>query len=59
MDGIAHKHLKDPVEINLEILKKWIRGEAGEKPVSWRTLITCLRNSGMSTLASDIQQALV
>jgi hypothetical protein len=59
VDGIELKHLKDSVKINIEILKKWIRGEAGEKPVSWRTLITCLRNSGMSTLASDIQQTLL
>ena len=59
VDGIVHKHLRDPVLINIEILQKWVHGESGELPVSWRTLITCLRDSGMSVLASDIQQALL
>ena len=59
VDGIVHKHHRDSVQINCEILHKWVHGEAGEQPVSWRTLITCLRDSGMSTLASDIQQALL
>ena len=59
VDGIEHKHRGDSVRINIEILEKWRSGEAGEQPVSWRTLITCLEDSGMSTLADDIQQALM
>ena len=58
MDGIVHRHLRDPVQINTEILIKWIRG-ASKEPVSWRTLITCLRNSGMAELADDIKKAVL
>ena len=59
VDGIVHKHLKDSLQINIDIVKKWVRGETGKQPVSWRTLIICLRDSGMSTLADDIQQTLL
>ena len=51
------KCLKDPFQIKVEILQKWINGE-GKKPVTWRTLLECLKDIGMSTLAEDTQQAL-
>ena len=58
VDGIAHKNLKNPTQINFELLQKWRNGE-GRKPASWRTLIACLRDTGHSVLADDIQCTLI
>ena len=57
VDGIVHKYREDSLQINIEILQRWIRGEGG-KPVSWETLTDCLRDTGLSELADDIRQAL-
>ena len=53
MDGIVRKHREDPLEINIDILQMWIRGE-GKKPITWETLADCLRDIGLSELAHDI-----
>ena len=58
VDGIVHKHREDPLQINIDILQRWIRGE-GRKPVSWETLTDCLRDTGLSELADDIRQTLI
>ena len=47
----------DPERINGDILMRWIRGQ-GKKPITWGTLITCLRDLELETLASDIEEAL-
>ena len=57
VDGIAHQHLKNPVDINIEILQQWIKGK-GRKPVTWRTLTVSLQKAGMPNLANDIEQAI-
>jgi len=43
--------------INEDILMKWIGG-TGKKPLTWDTLVTCLRDSELQTLASDIERVL-
>ena len=47
----------DSVKINEEILMQWIGGK-GKKPFTWGTLITCLQDVELGTLASDIEEAL-
>ena len=61
MDMIVHEYRGNAIQINIEILQQWIRGETGnlKEPVSWRTLTACLRNSGLSELAEDIEQVLL
>ena len=51
--SIAHKHRSDCEQTNIEILEEWLKG-AGQ-PVSWRTLISVLRDIQDETLAKDIE----
>ena len=51
---MAHKHLNDAEEINMEILQKWLSGR-GKQPVTWVTLVEVLHDIELSTLASDIE----
>ena len=41
VDSMEHKHGRDSLRINTEILKEWLKGQ-GRRPVSWRTLIAQL-----------------
>ena len=41
----------DPVP---EILRQWRLGK-GKKPVTWQTLVECLRATGLNVLADDIE----
>jgi len=56
MSAIATKYRDDAEQINLEILRLWIGGKG--KPLSWDMLIDVLKATGLSTLASDIQDSL-
>ena len=47
----------DPVEITVEILKKWLQ-EKGRKPVTWQTLVKCLRDTGLNTVADKVGRLL-
>ena len=47
----------DPVGITAEILEQWLQGR-GITPVTWQTLITCLRNMKMIVLADGIKSTL-
>ena len=51
---MAHKHLNDAEEINMDILQKWLTGR-GKQPVTWATLVEVLRDIELTTLASDIE----
>ena len=51
---MAHKHLNDAEEINMEILQKWLSGR-GKQPVTWVTLVEVLHDIKLSTLANDIE----
>ena len=51
---MAHKHLNDAEQINIEILQEWLTGR-GKQPVTWATLVDVLHNIELSTLASEIE----
>ena len=44
-------------EINVAILKKWLRGE-GEQPVTWGTLVQVLKDSNLKIVAKEIEAAI-
>jgi len=54
---MAHRHMNNAQQINMEILQEWLAG-GGKEPVSWRTLIRVLRDVGLNVLAGDIEAAL-
>jgi len=47
----------DPVGVTAEILEQWLQGR-GRMPVTWQTLITCLRDMKIIVLADDIESSL-
>ena len=47
----------DPVPIADEILHQWRLGK-GKKPVTWQTLVECLRATGLNVLADKIESSL-
>ena len=51
-----HKHGRDSLRINTEVLQEWLRGQ-GRRPVSWGTLIEVLRDIELRTLAGDLEDA--
>ena len=46
-----------PVDITVEILKQWLQGK-GRKPVTWQTLVKCLRDTNLNVLADNIEISL-
>ena len=61
-DGTKVKNIEtskrgDPVHITVEILKQWLQGK-GKKPITWRTLMNCLRGTGLNVLADQIDHLL-
>ena len=52
--AIAEEMKPDVTNINIIILERWLRGE-GLKPCSWRKLVQILRESGLTTLANDVE----
>ena len=55
--GIAMSKLGDPVAITVEISRQWLLGK-GRTPVTWRTFVECLRESGLNVPADYIETAL-
>ena len=51
---MAHKHLNDAEQINIEILQEWLTGK-GKQPVTWTTLVEVLHDIELSTLAGEIE----
>ena len=61
-DGTKVKNIEmskrgDPVHVTVEILKQWRQGK-GRRPVTWQTLIDCLRGTGLNVLADKIEHSL-
>ena len=56
VSNIEMKH-EDPVDITFEILKQWLQGK-GRMPVTWQTLVNCLRELKLHVLADSIQSSL-
>ena len=48
---------EDLLLIKVEILKQWLQGK-GKEPVTWQTLMTCLRATGLTVLADRIDDSL-
>ena len=48
----------DPLHIAQEILKQWLQGK-GRMPVSWQTLVMCLRDTKLNVLADDVENSLL
>lgn len=53
--GIAQLH--NPVDITVEILRRWLLG-SGRSPVTWQTLVECLREAKLNTAANYIVDAI-
>ena len=47
----------DPLPVTVKILHQWLKGK-GKEPVTWRTLVTCLRATGLNVLAENIDHSL-
>ena len=58
MRTVIHKYNNDAEQINQEILEQWIDGK-GKQPVTWGALVKVLRDVELTTLASDIENALL
>ena len=52
--GITMAEDNDPVKITTEILRRWLQGK-GILPVTWQTLIKCLREAELNTAADYIE----
>ena len=55
VNSMEHKHGRDSLRINTEVLQEWLRGQ-GRRPVSWGTLIEVLRDIELGTLAGDLEE---
>ena len=53
---IEMKH-GDPVDITAEILEQWLQGK-GRMPITWQTLIECLRDTDLHVLANTMESSL-
>ena len=47
----------DPVDITVEILKQWLQGK-GKEPVTWQTLVTCLRATSLNALVDNMKSSI-
>ena len=55
--AIAKTERGDSAAVTAEILRLWLQGK-GRMPVTWQTLIKCLQDTGLNTLANDIKSAM-
>ena len=54
---IIEKKHHDPVDITVEILEQWLQGR-GRMPITWQTLIKCLRDTDLNVLADNMESSL-
>ena len=47
----------EPLDITVEILRQWLQGK-GRIPVTWQTLIACLRDSHLNVIADAVERTL-
>ena len=52
--AIMVTHQGNPNHINCDIFTEWLQG-SGAQPVTWRTLVTILRQTGLVALADEIE----
>ena len=58
MKTIERSEHDDPLRITVEILRQWLQGN-GKLPVSWGTLVQCLRNSNLNVITDSIETSLL
>ena len=54
--NIETARIQNPVDITLEILRMWLQG-TGRRPVTWSTLVECLKETKLNTAAGYIVNA--
>ena len=54
IQSLAHKHMNDAEQINLDIFQQWITGR-GKHPVTWKTLTAVLHDNELTVLAGEIE----
>ena len=54
IQSLAHKHMNDAEQINLDVFQQWITGR-GKHPVTWKTLTVVLRDVELPVLAGEIE----
>ena len=57
-DAIEREFQKKAMDINNEILKRWVRG-GGKSPVTWVTLVRVLKQVELKELARKIENSLL
>ena len=57
VDNIRIAKHDNPLLIKVEILRQWLLGK-GKEPVTWQTLVECLRATGLTVLADRIDHSL-
>ena len=57
ISGIVRAKMHAADEINEAILERWIGGK-GQGPFTWDTLVKCLRDTELNTLANEIEEVL-
>lgn len=48
----------DSLRITVEILRQWLQGK-GRSPVTWQTLIACLRDTHLNVIADTVERTLL
>ena len=48
---------RDSNQISRDIMKDWLQGR-GKRPVTYATLLGCLRDAGLNSLATDIEDTI-
>ena len=54
IQSLAHKHMNDAEQINIEVFRQWVTGR-GKQPVTWKTLTQVLHDIELSALAGEIE----
>ena len=57
VNSIKESEQGDPLPVTVKILRQWLKGK-GKEPVTWRTLVTCLRATGLNVLADSVDHSL-
>ncbi len=58
VDRMERDHPHDTLEVSTQVLQLWIAGR-GRRPTTWITLIDCLRDAELNTLADDIEETII
>ena len=55
VDALETRYLNNPERINYVIFREWLKG-SGAQPVTWKTLVTVLKQIGLSEVAAEIKR---